>query len=344
MGRPGVASGATDRVLTIATDCSGIESPALILSEMGVPFRSLWVSETCEKALTFIRANCDPERIYRDITERDVLTLPRQPDLYVSGPPCSLFSSMNVKERKVDDVRRDIFNYVLETIEVVKPKVFILENVRSVYTCEKGKVWEEISTQLDAFTDYRWSHNVLCPSKHGDCPQSRPRVYIVGLRKDLGVRQIPWPDEIPLTHTCVSLLDTDVLEGRKVAPCYWRQLKVWGISEDTLAVIEPNGASRSFSPYPGKTGKVKQLTDSQRSLIARKEVASCIVSHDPSPFCPVLKRHLTSQELFRLQGFDDKKIVIPKGLTPLQMAAKVGNAMNGRVLHQLFLKLLPILT
>ena len=335
-------TGETNGTLTLATDCSGLESPALILKEMGIPFRSLWVSETCEHALKFIRNNCEPERIDRDITKRDVKSLPKNPDIYCSGPPCSLFSSMNVKEKKADDPRREMFDYVLETIEVVKPKVFILENVRSVYTCEKGNVWEEISTQLDDFCDYFWDHMVLDPCKHGDCPQSRPRVYIVGLRKDLGVRHVPWPEEKPLTRTCVSLLDTHILEGRKVAPCYWRQLKVWGISEDTMAVIEPNGSSRSFSPYAGKAGKVKEITDSQRASIARTEIASCMVSHDPGPFVPALKRHCTVAEMFRLQGYDDSKIRVPPGLTTCQMSAKIGNQMNGAILRELLSRLVPL--
>ena len=109
-----------------------------------------------------------------------------------------------------------------------------------------------------------------------------------------------------------------------------------------MAVIEPNGSSRSFSPYAGKAGKVKELTDSQRASIARVEIASCMVSHDPGPFVPALKRHCTVAEMFRLQGFDDSKIRVPPGLTTCQMSAKIGNQMNGGILRELLSRLVPL--
>ena len=42
-------------MLTIASDCSGMETPALVLREMGIPFRSLWASEIDEHCRSFIR-------------------------------------------------------------------------------------------------------------------------------------------------------------------------------------------------------------------------------------------------------------------------------------------------
>jgi site-specific DNA-cytosine methylase len=324
--------------LTIATDCSGIETPAIVLKQMGIPFRSLWVSETCEHALSFIRNNCAPERIDRDMKTRDARSLPKSPDIYLSGFPCQYASGLNVN-RRADDERRGIYEYVLEVIELVRPKIFVLENVRSILTVEKGKLWLDISTHLDDLDEYHWDHTVLDPCRHADCPQSRPRWYCVGLRKDLAVRNVPWPPEIPLTRGCLSLIDVNA-EGRRVAPCYWRMLERWGISQETLAIIEPNGAGRSYPIY-GKRER-KELAETQKRAIARTDVASCMVSKDPLPFVPKLRRHLTVPEMLRLQGFEPTSVRIPSGLTVLQVGAKLGNAMNAAVMRELLSRLVPL--
>ena len=54
--------------------------------------------------------------------------------------------------RKADDKNRDLFEYVLETIEVTTPRIVIMENVRSLVTCEKGAIWQSFSSQLDDMT------------------------------------------------------------------------------------------------------------------------------------------------------------------------------------------------
>ena len=85
--------------ITLASDCSGMELAPKILEQLGYKVRSLWVSETSEHALKFIRCNADPDRIYRDMTERDSSELPKDVDIYLAGPPCTAWSSMNIKQK-----------------------------------------------------------------------------------------------------------------------------------------------------------------------------------------------------------------------------------------------------
>ena len=327
--------------ITLATDCSGMELAPKILEQLGYKVRSLWVSETSEHALKFIRCNADPERIYRDMTERDSSELPKDVDIYLAGPPCTAWSSMNIKQKELDP-RAELFEHCLATIDEVKPKVFIIENTQTLLTFNKRKFWQKVSAELDSMRGYRWEHTFLCPSEN-DCPQSRPRVYIVGVRRDLGVRHIPWPRPIPSTHTCLDCIDKHITQGRRVSACYWRMLDAWKIPHDTFCIIEPNGASRSHSPYHGKKGYVAELSNKQRASIARTEIASCLVSHDPSPFCPALKRHLTTKELLRLQAYGDVEVRVPDSMTALQVASLVGNAFNGAVLRRIFENLVPLL-
>ena len=106
-------------VLTIASDCSGMETPALVLREMGIPFRSLWASEIDEHCRSFIRNNCEPERFDRDIKMRDVKTLPTSPDIYFCGFPCQYFSGLRSTKPREDDPRRDVYEYVLGILRFI---------------------------------------------------------------------------------------------------------------------------------------------------------------------------------------------------------------------------------
>ena len=319
--------------ISIGSDCSGIEGVQTLLKGMGIPFKSLFVSEISELALKWIRLNGESDIIYRDITEREVEKV-SQVDLYLAGSPCMPFSSMNTRKR-LDDPRREVIEHCLEYVAVQKPKIFILEQVRGLLSCDQGSVWKQLSQELDAL-NYIWDHTILCPTKY-NCPQSRPRVYIVGIRKDLGVRTIPWPKEQKLQVTCLDLLDEHITEGRKIAPCYMRMVEAWGIDPKTKCVLEFNGAGRS---YPKSKGK---LTEKQKSAVARTEIASCVLAKDPGPAALHLGRHLTPREILRLQGYDPNQFEIPHNMTTLQVSSLAGAAFNGKVLGSLLENLVPLL-
>ena len=109
MAEAGDASSRT--LVTLASDCSGLELTPMIIKELGYNVQSLWVSETSEAALKFIRCNAEPERIDRDILERDHTNLPKDVDIYIAGAPCTAWSSMNleckahVKKRTTEPTR-----------------------------------------------------------------------------------------------------------------------------------------------------------------------------------------------------------------------------------------------
>ena len=325
--------------ISVGTDCSGTDSPILALRELEIAHDHLFSSDVDENALKFLRSNVEPKKIYRDILERDLDAVPHV-QLYVTGPPCQSFSHLNVHQKK-GDPRQEVFEQCICYIDEKRPTIFVIENVRAILSAEGGKVWERISSDLDSMRDtYIWEHAILCPSDYG-CPQSRPRVFIVGISKQCGVRHVPWPNKVPLTTTCLDVLDEDVKEGRKIPEnsCYLRMCDTWGIPRDTRCIVEFCGASRTFSPYKNP----KPLTDKQKAAIARTKVASCVIAKDPSPAALHLGRFLNPNEILRLQGFDPSRVRVPPTMTALQFSGLVGNAMNGCVLKAIFKELCPLL-
>ena len=323
--------------LLVGSDCSGMCTESHALDALGVAHAHAFCSETWEPAIRCIRAMARRPRVmYRDVTEREVSTVPSV-DLYVCGFPCQPNSVMNLKKTEGDH-RRDPMAKALEYLKEKRPKYWVLENVTGLMTVAKGAVWRALVDALDAlaapaegFEGYAWDYRILDPCKHADSPQSRPRVYLCGKR---GARHLDWPAEVPLTKRCVDLLDPRAA-GQPAAPCYLKMLATWGVGPEREGVIEFCAASRAFSPYKDP----RALTDAEVRQIVRADVAPCIIKHDPGPYANHLRRYLTADECLRLQGFDPTTVRLPQ-VTPLQVRQLCGNAMHCGVLARLLEKLL----
>lgn len=101
-------------------------------------------------------------------------------DGIVGGVPCQGFSTLGL--RQVDDERNSLYLEYVRFVEVVKPKFFVLENVKGLLTLNGGFFKEDI---LERFSNlgYNVTFKVLKASNYG-VPQKRERVFFVGLRKD----------------------------------------------------------------------------------------------------------------------------------------------------------------
>lgn len=117
-------------------------------------------------------------------------------DLFVGGSPCQSFSLVG-KQRGLDDTRGTLFYEYARLIDEIKPKVFIYENVRALTSHDGGKTWEKMQQVFEELGyDFSWS--VLNAKNYG-IPQNRERVFVVGFRKDLQLKDtFAFPEPIPL--------------------------------------------------------------------------------------------------------------------------------------------------
>lgn len=178
-----------------------------------------WANEFIPAARETYQANFPAtivdDRDIRGIQPAEVLTTvglqPGELDILDGSPPCCAFSSCGRREKNWAKINHysegvkqrtdDLFLEYIRMIEGLQPKVFIAENV-------KGLTLGAAKTKLDEFltlmrqagynVDYR-----LLNAAHYGVPQSRIRLFIIGVRNDLGLDPV-FP--APLDYT-VSLRD-----------------------------------------------------------------------------------------------------------------------------------------
>jgi len=105
-------------------------------------------------------------------------------DGIIGGPPCQGFSSArlsNATEKigKINDNRNHLYLEFFRTVDIVRPKFFLIENVRGLVSASKGAFVKDIIERFGGI-GYNVSYKILNASDFG-VPQNRQRVFFVGL-------------------------------------------------------------------------------------------------------------------------------------------------------------------
>ena len=114
--------------------------------------------------------------------------------LVVGGPPCQGYSGIGHRRTfnidKKDIPSNHLYREMSKFIKVFKPKCFIFENVRGLLSArwssfgEKGEIFKDVFKEFNKLSDYNIKFELL-QAKHYGVPQNRPRIILVGLRKDI---------------------------------------------------------------------------------------------------------------------------------------------------------------
>ena len=179
-----------------------------------------------------------------DVRNFDWDTIPKDIDLLAGGPPCQPFS-MGGKHKAFGD-KRDMFPTTVDIVRKLRPKSFILENVKGLTRSSFANYYQYILLQLEfpeisAQLEETWqshyerlqsektsrtlrknglTYNViptLVNAADFGVPQKRERVFIVGFRSDLGV-EWSFPRK---THSLDALLYSQWISGE-----YWERHRI----------------------------------------------------------------------------------------------------------------------
>lgn len=107
-----------------------------------------------------------------------------QIDCVFGGPPCQSFSLAGRREGLNDERGLLVFRFI-ELVRELRPKTFVLENVKGMVNWQGGVVLQGVERMLKeplpTGEKYQVQHSVLNAADFG-VPQNRERVFIVGSR------------------------------------------------------------------------------------------------------------------------------------------------------------------
>ena len=106
-------------------------------------------------------------------------------DLLAGGPPCQGFSTAG--RRRADDPRNSLFKSYVELVQIIEPKVVLMENVRGFTMDFRSD--EEISNYAQELRDhlsseYRVFEKLIDVSEYG-VPQRRVRYFLIAIKPEL---------------------------------------------------------------------------------------------------------------------------------------------------------------
>lgn len=106
-------------------------------------------------------------------------------DIICGGPPCQGFSMAN-RQRIINDPRNNLYKEYLFFLREVKPKFFLMENVKGMW-----KKTDEIINDMYHYlgNDYNFSYSLLNAKDFG-IPQNRERFFIIGNRLNINTKDI----------------------------------------------------------------------------------------------------------------------------------------------------------
>lgn len=171
--------------------------------------------ENLVKKTYFANYKINGNQWFEDIKYLNGTLFRNQIDLYVGGSPCQSFS-VNGKRAGLSDVRGTLFYEYARIIKEGQPKVFIYENVRGMLNHDKGNTWKIVkevfeSLNYDIYINSKdGKESPILNSKNYGIPQNRERIFVVGFRKDLNIRNFSFPKEVKLNTTVFDYLDENV--------------------------------------------------------------------------------------------------------------------------------------
>lgn len=285
-------------------------------------------------------------------------------DLIMGGPPCQAFSTAG-KRNGFNDDRGNVFLKYLELCLELKPKYFVIENVRGLLSCPmdhrphdqrgndfpslgedelKGGALNYIINRLEG-SGYGYSFNLYNSANFGT-PQTRERVIII-CSKD-GKK----PPFLTPTHSkdgsyglpkwrnlksCISkLIEHEHLNFPEKRLKYYRMLKPGENWKNLPENLQKEAMGKSYYSGGGKTGFLRRLAWNKPSptLVTHPAMPATDLAH------PTEDRPISVQEYKRIQEFPDTwELAGPT----IQKYKQVGNAVPlglGYAVGSLIMKLL----
>lgn len=290
-----------------------------------------------------------------DVTKIDTTNLPNV-DLITYGFPCQDISQAGHQKGFADEngerTRSGLFFEALRIIKDLRPKYAIAENVKALTSKKFAKEFDVVLSSLNEIGyDNYWK---VLNAKDFGIPQSRERVFIVSIRKDIDDYSFQFPSGEILTKLLRDFLETEVAEE-----FYKKEARTQALIEKLVADgYQPSDGVQNIkqvgnfihtgnfsNPHRGRVYDANALSPGLNCCGGGgREVKIVITPRDRCEPCALTKdtafriRKLTPKEYWRLMGFSDEDFDKAKaaGISNSQLYKQAGNSIVVPVLQGIF--------
>lgn len=273
------------------------------------PYNLIFANDIFKQAADVYEINFNHQVERRSISDINVSELPKKEvDVVLGGFPCQTFSYSG-KRGGLSDPRGQLYLQMIRVIEHYSPKMFVAENVDGIRNSRKDYKGNAVDisaldTILEAFdvAGYNVQYRILNAADYG-VPQSRRRVIILGIRKDLGNEEDVFYPEILFDKTG-ELTGNQWVSSKEGIDDLWNKIN----SSSVLNHTQKDYSKAKF--YPGKKMQGNNRINADRPApTIRAEHHGNIEAHynttlqDESDMAGW--RRLSVRETARLQSFPD---------------------------------------
>lgn len=216
-------------------------------------------------------------------TEFGVNAKKKELDLVVGGPPCQGFSGIGHRRSYSVDKEQLPSNHLFQdmawVVNQLRPKIFLFENVKGLLSAKwtpsghKGEIWDDVRQAFESIGDYNINWSLVHAKDYG-VPQNRPRVLLVGLRKDIDAN--PW------------LKDNSGIAKGFLPPKHGRPPDLAELFDDLLDPRYKNGGKTEAYPHEATNDYQRELrrTHDGKRVLGKGER---VTEHEYSNHSPKIK-------------------------------------------------------
>ena len=258
----------------------------------------------------FTNIHISDEQLNRMIPDHDVLA---------AGFPCQPFSLAGVSARNFlgtdhgfdDNNQGNLFFDIVRIVDVKRPKVLFLENVKNLKSHDGGKTFETIKNIILEM-GYSFSFEII--NSQTLVPQRRERTYMICVKNNDVPFKFPNFDGLPIPLR--SILESEVDDSYTIS--------------DRLWLGHQNRSIRNKERGTGFTTKVADLNRPSNTIVARyyKDGKECLIPQEGKN-----PRKLTPKECAKLQGYPENFVCHKSNSAAYK---QFGNSVSVPVIEKIF--------
>lgn len=267
----------------------------------------------------------EPKLFVEDIWNVPIENLPEF-DILLAGFPCQAFSIAGNRNGFEDEcVGGNLFFRIEEILRYWMPKAILLENVKNLKGHDNGRTFQIIKDSLEKL-GYHIKAEVLNSMTHGNMPQNRERIFIIGFLDERKAKAFEFPKPIPLTRNFREFTANEAEDKY-----YYNDKPLYERIKDDIN-----------SEYTVYQWRRKYVRANKKGVVPTLTANMGRGGHN----VPIIKNHkgirkLTPKECFMLQGFPDN-FKLPN-ISDSELYHQAGNSVTVPVVQRIAENIMNIL-